>query len=125
MSTYVPTHHAQQARDSLRALTADLAEGRAGYERPKDVVRTVAALRALAELLPTALLLTSAELSHVARDPEATAAVRQLTQAAVTATDLATQLQEAHRLAARTRPRPPLVNPPPITPQQPTQRPVR
>ena len=107
MSAYVPTHHAQQARDSLRALTANLADGKAGYERPKDVVRTVAALRAVVELLPTALLLTSAELGHVALEPEATAAVRQLTEAAVAATDLAAQLQEAHRLTAATRPRTP------------------
>jgi hypothetical protein len=97
---------AEQARDSLRRLTADLAEGTAAHERPKDVVRTVAALRALVEQLPKLLLLASAEIGDLALDPEATAAVRQLTEAAVGATELAIQLQEAHQLVARTRPRP-------------------
>ncbi|WP_042402285.1 hypothetical protein [Streptacidiphilus carbonis] len=101
MGTSIPSHHAMQARDNLRELTAGLAHGDTGFSQPKDLARTLAALAELAELLSKSLLLSFAGLGAMALDPAATVVGRLMTETATTATDLAVQLEQIHELVGR------------------------
>ena len=96
LGTYDPTHLLKDAAKSLSTVAEDLAAGRAEWDRPRDVAKSLEWLRDLTGDLSRVLIQQAGVLPRMTNDPDAQAAGRNIAEAAATATQLVIQLSKAH-----------------------------
>ncbi|KJS53226.1 hypothetical protein VM98_26650 [Streptomyces rubellomurinus subsp. indigoferus] len=99
MGTYDPTHLFKDAAKSVAEAAQDLARGRAEWDRPRDVAKSLELLRDLVGDLSQVLLQQAGTLPRITKDPDAPAAGQIIAEAAATAVQLGNQLRRAHDAA--------------------------
>ncbi len=99
VGTYDPTHLLKDAAKSLRTAAEDLAEGRAEWDRPRDLTKSLAWLQELVDDVSKVLIQQAGALPRMTRDSDAPAAGQSIAEAAATATQLSNQLRKAHDAA--------------------------
>ncbi|MFB7475591.1 hypothetical protein [Kitasatospora sp. NPDC056184] len=96
MGTYDPTHLIKDAAKSVSRTAEDLADGRAAWDRPRDVAKSLELLRDLVGDLSQVLLQQAGALPRMTRDSDAPAAGQHIAEAAAIAAQLGNQLRRAH-----------------------------
>ncbi|MFF2653595.1 hypothetical protein [Streptomyces sp. NPDC058045] len=103
MGTYDPTHLLKDAAKSIREAAEDLAEGKAEWDRPRDVTKSLAWLQELVDDASKVLIQGAGVLPRMTNDPDAPKAGQRIAEAAATATQLSNQLRKAHDAAEDVR----------------------
>ncbi|MFE7590117.1 MULTISPECIES: hypothetical protein [unclassified Kitasatospora] len=103
MGTYDPTYQVQDAAKSVRTVAQDLADGKAEWDRPRDLAKTLEWIQALTDDVSRILLQQAGALPRMTTDSDAPEAGQRIAEAAATAAQLGNQIRRAHQVAETVR----------------------